>query len=212
MAPTPGTRVTSTSDAGNFALSFAAAGISPVSSRVDDLLLERLADARELGGPAGPGKLLDRDGALADRLRGFAVGEDAVPDGPVELVEGGELVSASAISAFLMLQTYWRPGRRSRALNSIGGWRRTLAVWLVIPTYNESANLETIVEAAREVLPPSRRILIVDDYSPDGTGAIADRLADAHEDVGGAAPARQGGPGAGVRGGLPRRRWRVARS
>jgi len=58
-----------------------------------------------------------------------------------------------------------------------------VGVWLVIPTYNESANLEAIVEAAREVLPPSRRILIVDDSSPDGTGAIADRLADAHEDV-----------------------------
>src|SRR5689334_4249699 len=56
-------------------------------------------------------------------------------------------------------------------------------VWLVIPTYNESANVEAIVEAAREVLPASRRILIVDDSSPDGTGAIADKLAGAHEDV-----------------------------
>jgi dolichol-phosphate mannosyltransferase len=56
-------------------------------------------------------------------------------------------------------------------------------VWLVIPTYNESANVEAIVEAAREVLPPSRRVLIVDDSSPDGTGVIADRLADEHEDV-----------------------------
>jgi dolichol-phosphate mannosyltransferase len=56
-------------------------------------------------------------------------------------------------------------------------------VWLVIPTYNESANIEAIVEAAREVLPPSRRVLIVDDSSPDGTGAIADRLAEAHDDV-----------------------------
>jgi dolichol-phosphate mannosyltransferase len=56
-------------------------------------------------------------------------------------------------------------------------------VWLVIPTYNESANVEAIVEAARDALPPSRHILIVDDSSPDGTGEIADRLADAHEDV-----------------------------
>ncbi len=56
-------------------------------------------------------------------------------------------------------------------------------VWLVIPTYNESANVEAIVEAVRDVLPSSRRVLIVDDSSPDGTGAIADRLAEAHEDV-----------------------------
>src|SRR3954453_17873579 len=56
-------------------------------------------------------------------------------------------------------------------------------VWLVIPTYNESANVEAIVEAGLEVLPSSRRVLIVDDSSPDGTGAIADRLAEAHEEV-----------------------------
>jgi dolichol-phosphate mannosyltransferase len=56
-------------------------------------------------------------------------------------------------------------------------------VWLVIPTYNESANVEAIVEAAREALPASRRILIVDDDSPDGTGRMADRLAETHDDV-----------------------------
>src|SRR3954453_15145794 len=56
-------------------------------------------------------------------------------------------------------------------------------VWLIIPTYNESATVEAITEAALEVLPPSRRVLIVDDASPDGTGRIADGLAETHGDV-----------------------------
>jgi dolichol-phosphate mannosyltransferase len=57
------------------------------------------------------------------------------------------------------------------------------SVWLVIPTYNEAANLEAIVGAALERLPAERRLLIVDDSSPDGTGQIADRLAEEYEDV-----------------------------
>jgi dolichol-phosphate mannosyltransferase len=56
-------------------------------------------------------------------------------------------------------------------------------VWLVLPTYDEAANLEAIVAAAREHLPAERRLLIVDDNSPDGTGEIADRLAAEHEDI-----------------------------
>jgi len=55
--------------------------------------------------------------------------------------------------------------------------------WLVLPTYNEAANLEPLVEAARAKLPPSARVLIVDDTSPDGTGEVADRLAARHENV-----------------------------
>jgi dolichol-phosphate mannosyltransferase len=49
--------------------------------------------------------------------------------------------------------------------------------WLVLPTYNEAANIAAIVEAARASLPEDARILIVDDNSPDGTGRIADELA-----------------------------------
>jgi len=59
----------------------------------------------------------------------------------------------------------------------------TGGVWLVLPTYNEAANVEAIVAAARERLPSERRVLVVDDASPDGTGDIADRLAEARDDV-----------------------------
>jgi dolichol-phosphate mannosyltransferase len=55
-------------------------------------------------------------------------------------------------------------------------------IWLVIPTYNEAENVDPIVRAVAEELskaaPASHRILIVDDSSPDGTGQIADRLAE----------------------------------
>jgi dolichol-phosphate mannosyltransferase len=61
------------------------------------------------------------------------------------------------------------------------------AVWLIIPTYNEAVNLERIVTAARaelsRVAAGSYRILVVDDNSPDGTGAIAASLAAAGDDV-----------------------------
>jgi dolichol-phosphate mannosyltransferase len=60
---------------------------------------------------------------------------------------------------------------------------RTPDVWVILPTYNEAENLERIVGAVLEHLPPSRRVLIVDDNSPDGTGEIADRLATADESV-----------------------------
>ncbi|MFL5895898.1 MAG: polyprenol monophosphomannose synthase [Thermoleophilaceae bacterium] len=49
--------------------------------------------------------------------------------------------------------------------------------WLVLPTYNEADNIEPLVRAAREQLRPGDRIVVVDDNSPDGTGRIADRLA-----------------------------------
>ena len=49
-----------------------------------------------------------------------------------------------------------------------------------LPTYNERENLERMVDALGAVLDVDRdRVLVIDDGSPDGTGAIADRLADA---------------------------------
>ena len=54
--------------------------------------------------------------------------------------------------------------------------------WIVLPTYCEAENLEGIVGAVRTAVPEAR-VLVVDDESPDGTGAIADRLAAADSAV-----------------------------
>jgi dolichol-phosphate mannosyltransferase len=55
--------------------------------------------------------------------------------------------------------------------------------WLVLPTYNEAENVEAFVAAARAKLPASAQVLIVDDGSPDGTGEVAERLAERHDNV-----------------------------
>jgi dolichol-phosphate mannosyltransferase len=52
------------------------------------------------------------------------------------------------------------------------------AAYVVLPTYNEAENLEPLVRRVTEALAGvEHRILVVDDSSPDGTGALADRLA-----------------------------------
>jgi dolichol-phosphate mannosyltransferase len=51
---------------------------------------------------------------------------------------------------------------------------------LCLPTYDERENLESMVEALAEMrakAPIDGDVLVIDDSSPDGTGAIADRLA-----------------------------------
>ncbi len=49
-------------------------------------------------------------------------------------------------------------------------------VVVVIPTYNEADNLQPIVARVRSAAPQAD-VLVVDDGSPDGTGALADALA-----------------------------------
>jgi dolichol-phosphate mannosyltransferase len=56
-------------------------------------------------------------------------------------------------------------------------------IWVVLPTYEEAANIERVVEQVRAKLPAGGRVLIVDDDSPDGTGEIAARLAREHDGV-----------------------------
>lgn len=56
----------------------------------------------------------------------------------------------------------------------------TADVWLILPTYNEAANVQGIVLRAREVLRTIDlpfAILVVDDGSPDGTADLAEALA-----------------------------------
>jgi dolichol-phosphate mannosyltransferase len=48
--------------------------------------------------------------------------------------------------------------------------------WVVLPTYDEAENLEPIAAAILDRL-PGCTLLVVDDNSPDGTGALADALA-----------------------------------
>ncbi len=76
-------------------------------------------------------------------------------------------------------------------------------VFVVIPTYNEAENLPLLVP---EVLAQDERIeiLVVDDNSPDGTGKLADDLAEEHSRVHVLHRERKEGLGEAYRAGLRR--------
>jgi dolichol-phosphate mannosyltransferase len=52
-----------------------------------------------------------------------------------------------------------------------------------LPTYNERENLEAMVGALRVLDVEDLHVLVIDDSSPDGTGQIADRLAEDDDHV-----------------------------
>ena len=47
---------------------------------------------------------------------------------------------------------------------------------VIIPTYNEKENIRAIINAVLELTEHQFDVLIVDDHSPDGTGAIVDSM------------------------------------
>ena len=53
---------------------------------------------------------------------------------------------------------------------------------VIIPTYNERENLPALVDHIL-ALPTKVDMLVVDDRSPDGTGEIAEKYAQAHESI-----------------------------
>lgn len=54
---------------------------------------------------------------------------------------------------------------------------RTGEVLVIIPTFNEAQNIESIVSRLRRSVPEAH-VLVVDDNSPDGTGKLVDAMAE----------------------------------
>jgi dolichol-phosphate mannosyltransferase len=55
-------------------------------------------------------------------------------------------------------------------------------ILVVLPTFNESANIEEVLRRIRWSL-PSGRVLVVDDGSPDGTADIAERIGEELDNI-----------------------------
>ena len=76
-----------------------------------------------------------------------------------------------------------------------------MRVTVVVPTYNEADNIETLIRAVRQVSPDSN-ILVIDDGSPDGTADRAQELADTIGNVQVVRRDQKDGLGAAYRAGL----------
>jgi dolichol-phosphate mannosyltransferase len=70
-----------------------------------------------------------------------------------------------------------RPRVRPPPLSSFG-----VRVLVVVPTYNEAANIEGIVRHVKEALPDAG-VLVVDDGSPDGTADLVEKVGVELDDV-----------------------------
>ena len=97
------------------------------------------------------------------------------------------------------------PGRRS---DTEPGTARAVALSVVMPAYNEKGAIEEAVNEVRHAVldaVPGSELVVVDDGSRDGTGAILDRLA-AEEPRLQVVHQANGGHGAALRAGLDRAR------
>ncbi len=69
-----------------------------------------------------------------------------------------------------------RAPRRRRSPTPGAGPATGTGAWVILPTYDEAENLPGITAGILAAL-PGATVLVVDDASPDGTGALADELA-----------------------------------
>ena len=153
--------MTSTSEAGNFSFSFAAAGISPVSTRVDDLLLQRVADPGQLGRPARH--------APARRPRPGSARSPAPPRGRRARDSGRPRRARRASRARSLRRRSQRCASRLGLTLDCGRERRTRRSGSSCrPTTRPRTSRRSSPRARR--LPAGGPVLIVDDSSPDGTG------------------------------------------
>lgn len=129
---------------------------------------------------------IGKDGGVTP-LRELGMDEAyAVPN--FELAE--ELIARGADSARIAISPHNPTENRSLGYSQVGAAKPLIpaspfdfkqSILIVLPTYNERANLEALVRAISQYL--VAEILIVDDNSPDGTGELADQLSCRHGHV-----------------------------
>ena len=94
-----------------------------------------------------------------------------------------------------------QPARPAAVLSS-----HAVRILVVVPTYNEAANIEALLRAVHAALPDAG-ILVVDDGSPDGTAELAEKAAVDIDDVHVLRRTEKSGLGSAYRAGF---RWGLA--
>ena len=189
FGPRPGSRMNATTSAGIRA--------SPLGHRLDlarlddldDLLLDRLADALQLLRLPVEGELRDRAAGLADPLRGAAVRQHTK-----RLRRPRARACRRAVRAA-------RPPLRSRGSATaaiIGTVHKTTSASPRTTSARTSSRWSPRCSSGSGL---TTRVLVIDDGSPDGTGELADRAGGTRAAGGRAPPRDEGGP----RPGVPRR-------